>query len=66
MSTAIRSAADIDEVGWPEPAVVLDRMLSTRSCCPSSRMKSKPWVVRTSVTELFAIGSPRFRWMSLA
>src|SRR5438093_2095479 len=24
-------------------------------------MKSKPWVVRTSVTELFAIGSPRFR-----
>ena len=35
------SAADIDEVGWPEPALVLERMLSTRSCWPSSRQKSR-------------------------
>ena len=54
MRTAIRSAADIEEVGWPEPAAVLDRMLSTRNCWPSSRMKSNPWVVRISLTELFA------------
>src|SRR2546428_8637013 len=59
MSTAIRSAADIDDVGWPEPAAVLARMLSTRNCWPSSRMKSRPWVVCTSLTELFAISSPR-------
>jgi hypothetical protein len=59
MRTAIKSAADIDEVGWPEPAAVLARMLSTRNCCPSSRMKSRPWVVWTSLTELFAISSPR-------
>lgn len=32
------SAADIAEVGCPEPALVLQRMASTRSCCPSSRM----------------------------
>src|SRR5437868_7111530 len=32
MSTDMRSAADIEEVGWPEPAVVVQRMLSTRSC----------------------------------
>jgi hypothetical protein len=35
MSTAMRSAADIEEVGCPEPAAVLQRMESTRSCCPS-------------------------------
>ena len=35
-STAIRSAADMDEVGWPDPAAVVQRMLSTRNCCPSS------------------------------
>src|SRR5918999_5821405 len=37
MSTAMRSAADIDEVGWPDPAALLIRMESTRSCCPRSR-----------------------------
>jgi hypothetical protein len=28
----MRSAADNDDVGWPEPACVLHRMESTRSC----------------------------------
>ncbi len=32
----VRSAADIDEVGCPEPALVVQRMLSTRNCCASS------------------------------
>src|SRR5215218_2683457 len=36
ISTAIRSAADIDEVGWPDPAAADARTESTRSCCPSS------------------------------
>src|SRR5829696_7760767 len=35
-STAIRSAADIPEVGCPDPAAVVQRMLSTRSCAASS------------------------------
>ena len=32
----MRSAADMDEVGWPEPAAVVQRMLSTRSWAASS------------------------------
>ncbi|BCL26538.1 hypothetical protein GCM10017557_13970 [Streptomyces aurantiacus] len=32
----MRSAADIEEVGCPEPAAAAARTLSTRSCCPSS------------------------------
>src|SRR4051794_16472931 len=36
ISTAIRSAADIEEVGWPEFAAADARTESTRSCCPSS------------------------------
>src|SRR5436190_21650439 len=32
----MRSAADIPEVGCPEPAAVVQRMLSMRSCCASS------------------------------
>ena len=39
-STAIRSAADMDEVGCPELAAADDRMESTRSCWPSSRQRS--------------------------
>jgi hypothetical protein len=39
MSTDIRSAADMEEVGWPDPARVVARMLSTRSCWASSRQK---------------------------
>jgi hypothetical protein len=34
------SAADIAEVGWPEPAVDVARIESTRSCCASSRQRS--------------------------
>ena len=36
----MRSAADIPEVGWPEPAFAAGRIASTRSCCPSSRQSS--------------------------
>ena len=36
----MRSAADMDEVGWPDFAAALARMESTRSCCPSSRRRS--------------------------
>ena len=28
------------DVGWPEPAIALGRIESTRSCCPSSRQRS--------------------------
>ena len=35
-STAIRSAADIEEVGWPELAAAAARTESTRSCWASS------------------------------
>src|ERR1700693_2817773 len=50
MRTPIRSAADIDEVGWPEPAAVLQRIESTRSCWPSWRANSRSVVARVSVT----------------
>src|SRR4051812_5253805 len=33
----MRSAADMDEVGCPEPAAAEERTESTRSCCPNSR-----------------------------
>ena len=36
----MRSAADMEEVGWPEFVTALARMESTRSCCPSSRQRS--------------------------
>jgi hypothetical protein len=39
-STAIRSAADMEDVGWPEPPASLLRIESTRSCCASSWRKS--------------------------
>src|SRR5215207_10442602 len=38
------SAADMLEVGCPEPAPVLERMLSTRNCCASARHCSAPTV----------------------
>src|SRR3954465_4516598 len=44
MSTAIRSAADIAEVGWPDPAFAAGRIASTRSCCPSSRQSSTSFI----------------------
>src|SRR4051812_41165176 len=40
-STAMRSDADMLDVGWPEPAEVLARMASTRSCWASSWMALK-------------------------
>src|SRR5438034_6881149 len=38
--TAMRSAAERDDVGCPEPAAVEHRMLSTRSCRARSRYSS--------------------------
>src|SRR6516225_844479 len=37
----MRSAADMLDVGWPDPAAVLHRTESTRSCWASSRMSAK-------------------------
>src|SRR5207248_6731417 len=56
--TAIRSAADIDEVGWPEPAAVLQRIESTRSCWPRSRRKSRSFLVGVSATAISDSISP--------
>src|SRR3954452_16354454 len=44
MRTAIRSAADMPEVGWPDPAFAAGRIASTRSCCPSSRQSSTSFI----------------------
>ena len=52
----MRSAADIDEVGWPESAAELARIESIRSCRPS--------VSQVSCVLSF-IGSSSFgRWRS--
>src|SRR5712664_375446 len=55
MRTATRSAADIDEVGWPEPAAVLQRIESTRSCCPSWRANSRSVVASASVVTVISL-----------
>jgi hypothetical protein len=47
MRTAMRSAADSDDVGWPDPAAVLQRMASTRNCRASRRMSSSVRVITT-------------------
>ena len=36
----MRSAADMDDVGCPDPAASLDLIESTRSCRPNSRQSS--------------------------
>src|SRR5919112_5628804 len=51
----MRSAADMDEVGCPEPAPELERMLSTLNCCASARHCSEPavsWLIRCATTDL--------------
>src|SRR5215212_3629022 len=59
----MRSAADMDEVGWPEPAPELERMLSTLNCCASARHCSAPavpWLICCLTTNLLgriAIGT---------
>src|SRR5580704_19025958 len=37
----MRSAADMLEVGWPDPAEVLQRIESTRNCWASSWMSAR-------------------------
>src|SRR5215210_2695728 len=54
-STARRSAADIEEVGCPEPAPELERMLSTLSCWASACHCSAPavsWLICCVTTNL--------------
>src|SRR6185437_11116933 len=50
-STAMRSAADIDDVGWPEPAAVVHLMLSTRSWAPSSDARESKSSIATIQAE---------------
>src|SRR5438270_12506404 len=57
MRTAIRSAADIEEVVCHEPAAVLHRMESTRSCWPSCRANSRSVVAIVSVTAMSLLGT---------
>src|SRR5262249_49556652 len=42
LPAASRSAADILEVGWPEPALVKEPTESTRSCAASSATAPRP------------------------
>src|SRR5215208_7565075 len=68
----MRSAADMDEVGCPEPAPELERMLSTLNCWASERHCSAPavsWLICCATTNLLgriAIStdstSPTPRW----
>src|ERR1700687_4675546 len=51
----MRSAADIEEVGCPEPAAVLHRMESTRSCCPNWRANSRSVVASASVVTVISL-----------
>src|SRR5262249_42761785 len=51
------SAADIEDVGWPEPAAVLQRTESTRSCWPSSRRNSQSSGVSPGVCCRIVAGS---------
>src|SRR5712692_2687483 len=55
----MRSAADIEEVGCPEPAAVLQRMESTRSCCPSWRANSRSVVASASVVTVISLPTTR-------
>src|SRR6185437_1855418 len=57
MSTAIRSAADMLDVGWPDPAAVLDRTESTRNCLPRaySSARSAAGPTRRSLPIAFMI-----------
>jgi hypothetical protein len=45
------------EVGWPDPAEVLDRIESTRSCCASSATVARSASVTTSVVDAMGIPS---------
>src|SRR4051812_5423776 len=60
MSTASRSAADMLEVGWPEPALVEQRIESTRSWAASSATVAKSVVVSASMA-VMPIFPPRGR-----
>src|SRR5262249_48962553 len=53
----MRSAADMEEVGCPEPAAVLQRIESTRSCCATWRANSRSVVAIVSVTAMALLGT---------
>lgn len=52
MSTAIRSAADIAEVGWSDPAALEDRMGIDAERLPSSRLRSRSFMPGLSTSPL--------------
>jgi len=45
----MRSAADIDDVGWPEPAAVVHLMLSILSWAPSSDARESKSSITTII-----------------
>src|SRR5437764_14592214 len=55
MSTAIRSAADIEEVGWPLLAIPEQRTASTRSCWPTSFHRSTSVLACSVLTSLMGL-----------
>jgi hypothetical protein len=62
MRTPMRSADDIEEVGWPEPAAVLQRIESTRSCCPNCRANSRSVVASVSVVTVISLPTTALPW----
>src|SRR5487761_867462 len=56
--TAIRSAADMLDVGCPDPALVLARIPSTRICWATSPTKSSAGSAPVSTLPVTAIGCP--------
>src|SRR5215472_809157 len=67
MSTASRSAADMLEVGCPEPADVLALIESTLNCWPSSRSSSSvTWAGDSTAWSplMLHLISPSDRWVS--
>lgn len=57
----MRSAGDIDDVGWPELAAVVHLMLSTRNWAPSSELR----VNKSSISTILPYRKPRGRGSSM-
>ena len=55
----MRSAADIDDVGWPDPAAVVARMLSIASCAARSFQSAVRSSTRSSI--FLATALPAYR-----
>src|SRR5580700_8991980 len=59
-STASRSAADMLDVGWPDPALVEERIESTRSWAARSATVSRPNVEAECVVVMCGLPSGAF------